>query len=58
MKVREGFTQRSRQFAALKDQEEKFAVHMSNEESWGRMLTYERWLAGERMANMWLEPVS
>lgn len=58
MKVREGFTQRSRLFAAMKDQEETFAVRMTNEESWNRMLTYERWLAGERMANTWLAPVS
>lgn len=58
MKVREGFTQRARQFVAIKDQEETFAVQLSNEDSWDRMLTYERWLAGERMANMWMEPAS
>ncbi len=57
MKIRKGFTQRARLFAQSKDQEEKFAVHLSNEESWDRMLTYERWLAGERMSNMWAEPV-
>lgn len=58
MKVREGFTQRARQFVVVKDQQDKLAVQLSNEDSWDRMLTYERWLAGERMANMWLEPVS
>ena len=58
MKVREGLTQRARQFAALANHQEKFAVQLSNEDSWNRMLTYERWLAGERMANMWVEPVS
>jgi hypothetical protein len=58
IKVREGFTQRARLFTQIKNQEEKFSVHLSNEESWERMLTYERWLAGERMANMWLGPVS
>jgi len=58
MKIREGFTQRSRLFAQVRDQEESFAVRPSNEESWDRMLTYEQWLAGERMANMWLQPVS
>lgn len=58
MKVREGFTQRSRLFAQMKDQEEKFALRLSNQESWDRMLSYESWLAGERMANMWLQPVN
>lgn len=58
MKVRKGFTQRSRLFAQAKDREEQFAVRLTNEESWEQMLTYERWLAGERMSNMWLQPVS
>jgi len=39
-------------------QEERLAVQLSNEDSWDRMLTYERWLAGERMADMWLELAS
>ena len=58
MKIREGFTQRARQFATIKDQEDKMAIRLSNEDSWNRMLTYERWLAGERMANMWFAPAS
>lgn len=58
MKIREGFTQRARQFVRMKNEEEKFAVRLSNEESWNRMLTYEDWLKGERMANMWLETIS
>ncbi|WP_243310231.1 hypothetical protein [Fundidesulfovibrio agrisoli] len=28
---------------------------MSSQEAWDKMLTYERWLAGERMPNMWVE---
>lgn len=57
MKIREGFTQQARSFAAMADLQEKMFTHrMSNEESWARMLTYERWLAGERMPNLWAEP--
>lgn len=58
MKVREGFTQRARLFCQLANTRDRQAVRMSNEQSWNRMLTYERWLAGERMPNMWAEVVS
>lgn len=55
MKIREGFSQRARMLAKQLDERDKCAVHMSNKESWERMLTFEKWQAGERMPNMWLQ---
>lgn len=58
IKVREGFTQRARMFCQFANMQDRQAVRLSNEQSWKKMLTYERWLAGERMPNMWAEVVS
>jgi hypothetical protein len=55
MKIREGFSQRSRMLAKQLDERDKHAVRMSNEESWEKMLTFEKWQAGDRMPNMWLQ---
>lgn len=53
MKIREGYSQRARILARQMDERDKRTVRMSNDESWQTMLTYEDWLAGERMPNMW-----
>ena len=55
MKVRKGFTQKARLLAKRLDDADKNVIRMSNEKSWERMLSYEDWLAGKRMPNMWHE---
>jgi len=55
LKLRQGLTQKTRLWAESLKQQDAGVVRMSEEESWNRMLTYERWLAGERMPNMWQE---
>lgn len=56
MKVRKGFTQKARLLVKQLDENDRNVVRMSNEKSWERMLSYEDWLAGNRMPNMWREP--
>lgn len=56
IKVRKGFTQKARLLVKQLDENDRNVVRMSNEESWERMLSYEDWLAGNRMPNMWREP--
>ncbi|NMP30598.1 hypothetical protein HII17_03400 [Thalassotalea sp. M1531] len=54
-KFRQGFTVKAKKFAEFQNLQDKNIERMSNEESWDNMLTYEQWLAGDRMTNMWVK---
>ncbi|MEL4410626.1 hypothetical protein [Shewanella algae] len=58
LKVRRGLTQKSRLIAKELDERDTHVQQMSQEDSWNMMPSYEEWLKGKRMPNMFQVPES